>query len=549
MDSASRLDEADAVTRLWDKDPSLFSADPDVQALVANRLGWLGLAEKAVPVIEFADSLGWPDEEVRTASVSDIVLLGMGGSSLAPLTLRETVRPDAAAPSLAVLDTSSPTAVENGLTGLDPSSTAFIVASKSGGTVEPRSLYAVFRGWLEESMDAETAGARFVATTDPGSPLEDLAREEGFRAVVSTPPDVGGRYSALTAFGLLPAALTGIDVAKIVERAAAMEEACRLPVSENPGAQLAAWMHDAYEDGQDKLTLVTSEGLGAFGLWVEQLIAESTGKLGKGLVPVLESGPDAADSFGGDRMVAVMRWRSDDELAAWAEALSRRMPVTELLLDDSYDVGAEFVRWEVATALLGHLLGINPFDEPNVTEAKQTTAAILAGEIIVPEPSFTVDGVTVTYPAGEPQSAPADLTSVLRDVVASVEKSSYLAVLAFVFGDETHTRALQKALDKVSRKTGRAVALGIGPRYLHSTGQLHKGGPNTGVFVVVSAQPSGSVPVPGKEYTLADLIRAQADGDMLTLAAHDRRVVGLRLPDARGATMKMLADAFSRAVT
>ncbi len=548
MDSATRLEQADAVRRLWDKDPSLFSDDPAVQELVANRLGWLGLGEEALPVIESAHSLGWTGETVRAERISDIVLLGMGGSSLAPLTMRETVPAHSAAPSLTVLDTSSPTAVEYLLTSFDPASTAFVIASKSGGTIEPRSLYAVFREWLEGSMDAEAAGARFVATTDPGSPLEELARAEGFHAVTSTPADVGGRYSALTAFGLLPAALAGIDVARIAESAAAMEEACRRPVSENPGAQLAAWMHDAYEDGRDKLTLVASEGLGAFGLWVEQLIAESTGKLGHGLVPVLESGPDSADAFGDDRMVAVVRWHSDDALAAWAEELGHRMPVTQLVLDDPHDVGAEFVRWEVATALVGHLMDINPFDEPNVTEAKQTTASILAGELTVPEPSFTVDGVEVTYPSGEAPSAPADLASVLRDVVSWLGEKDYLALLVFVPGDDTYTRALRKAVGRVSRKIGRPVVLGVGPRYLHSTGQLHKGGPNRGVFVVVSARGSEPIPVPGEDYTLEDLVKAQADGDMLTLAAHDRRVVGLTLPDARVSSLGKLAEAFSQAI-
>jgi glucose-6-phosphate isomerase len=547
MESAARLEQADAVTRLWSKDPSLFSDDPAVQELVANRLGWLGLAERALPIIERAQELGWPGEEARAEGISDIVLLGMGGSSLAPLTMREILPSDPMAPGLSVLDTSSPTAVEYVLTGVDPSEAAFVVASKSGGTIEPLSLYAVFREWMDDALGREEAGRRFVATTDPGSPLEELAREEGFREVFPTPRDVGGRYSALTPFGLLPAALAGIDISRIVERAAEMENACRQPVNDNPGARLAAWMHDAYEDGRDKLTLVTSEGLSAFGLWAEQLIAESTGKDGKGVVPVLAHGPKSAEGFGEDRMVAVVRWARDRALSEWAAELSDRLPVIELVLDDEYDLGAEFVRWEVATALLGHLMGINPFDEPNVTEAKEKTAAILAGEIEVPRPSFSVDGVEVTYPAGPPPSQASDLPSLLRDVISSVGEGDYLAVLVFVPGDESFTLALARATDTVSRRTGRTAVLSAGPRYLHSTGQLHKGGPNSGVFLVVSVHPPREIPVPGKDYSLADLIAAQAAGDMLALAASGRRVVGLQLPDARVATLKELGEALERA--
>jgi hypothetical protein len=341
--------------------------------------------------------------------------------------------------------------------------------------------------------------------------------------------------------------LSGIDVSRIAESAARMEEACRRPVAENPGARLAAWMHDAYEDGRDKLTLVTSEGLSAFGLWVEQLIAESTGKDGQGVVPVLAHGPKSVEGFGEDRMVAVVRWARDHALSEWAAELSGTRPVIELVLEDEYDLGAEFVRWEVATALLGHLMGINPFDEPNVTEAKEKTAAILAGEIEAPKPSFSVDGVEVIYPAGQPPSHASDLPSLLRDVISSVGEGDYLAVLVFVPGDESFTLALARAMDTVSRRTRRAAVLSVGPRYLHSTGQLHKGGPNSGVFLVVSVHPPREIPVPGKDYGLADLIAAQAAGDMLTLAASGRRVVGLRLPDARVATLKELAEAFERA--
>ncbi len=541
MPIIDQLERADAVARLWAKDPSLFTTDDAGARRIEDRLGWLGLAGSTGPVIEEADSLG---RDMQAGGIRDVLLLGMGGSSLAPLVLTRILPARDGAPRLTVLDTSSPEAVAEVRERVDPASCACIVASKSGGTIEPNSLYRVFREWIEGAVDEDEVGERFIAITDPGSPLERLARDDGFRRVFTTPSDVGGRYSALTAFGLAPATICGVDTSAVAERAVRMEQECRKPEAVNPGAHLAAWMMSAYHSGRDKLTLAASDRLRPLGLWIEQLIAESTGKSGRGLVPIIEQEPDPDADYGSDRMLAVLRLADDDGMERLATAERGPLPCIDLVLDDVYDLGAEFVRWEAATALLGHLMGIDPFDEPNVTEAKQKTASLLDGEIAAPEPSVQVDGFAVTYatPLGEPDT-PDTLAAALAAHVGSLAPSDYLAVLAYLPEDEDLLGPLRSAVLDVSRATMRAATLQLGPRYLHSTGQLHKGGADRGVFIVVTAAEGPDVPVRGESYTLRRLIRAQADGDMVTLASHGRRVAGVEMPEASSEHVRRLAEA------
>lgn len=543
MDGIGRLEHADAIARLWARDASLFSDDLAVQAEVSPWLGWLGLGEGAGPLLERVTALA----AVAAEGISDVVLLGMGGSSLAPLVISHILPEREGAPTLTALDTSSPATVLETMDRLEPRSTLFVLASKSGGTIEPNSLYAVFRGWMDTALGREAAGRHFVAMTDPGTSLESLAASDGFLDVLHGPPDVGGRYSALTGFGLLPTALISRNAGLLCERAASMERECRAPATANPGAALAAWMADGHASDRDKLTLVTSPGLESFGLWVEQLVAESTGKHGTGILPVIERHATMPPGFGNDRIVCVVRWAEDAALADWASALTPDTPVFEAVLSDPYDLGAEFVRWEVATSLVGYLLGINPFDQPSVTEAKEATSGLLAGRIAPPQWDATVDRVKVAFGNLPAPSSPSTLAELLAPPLSSLAPADYLAILSYV-PDGPGMAPLAAAAQAIARRTGNACVVQLGPRYLHSTGQLHKGGPNTGVYLVVTTADQPEVAVPGHDFSLGELYVAQALGDVVTLVAHGRRVVAVELPDSGPASVMALARALETSI-
>jgi transaldolase / glucose-6-phosphate isomerase len=541
MGAMQRLKRSDAVRRLWARDASLFSDDAVVQADVADRLGWLGLASADDPIGAKVRELA---VSATREAVSDIVLLGMGGSSLAPLVIANVLANGLAHPALHVLDTTAPETVFSTLGALKAESTWILVSSKSGTTIEPLSLYAIFRAWIAAQVDGEEAGRHFIAVTDPGSPLEEFAAAEGFRAVVNAPADVGGRYSALTPFGLVPAELLRAGTAAMLDSARAMESLCRADATANPAAALAAFAADAVEAGRDKLTLVTSRPLETFGLWVEQLIAESTGKQGKGVVPVLEPEPSIPTGLGADRAVVVLRFEDDDTLASWADvARDEGSPVHEIVLPGPAAIGGEFVRWEVATAFVGHLLGIDPFDQPNVAEAKAATTAILDGTQRAPEPAFTVDEIAVTYggPLAVPAAHPA-LAEALEPLIDALAPGDYLGLLVYLPERPDLFAPLRDAAKAVATATGHAVCLELGPRYLHSTGQLHKGGPAEGAFLLVTAPARDDLSVPGKPFSLATLWRAQADGDLAALAAHGRPVVRLELPSVDPDLVRSLAE-------
>lgn len=541
MGSIDRLAEANAVERLLARDASLFTDDVDTRIAVGQRLGWLDLASKAPARFPLLQNLA---EAIRSDGATDLVLLGMGGSSLAPLVLSRILGNSPGFPRLHVLDTTSPIALSRLIQTLDPSGVFVIVASKSGTTVEPLSLYAIIRGWLDDTLGRSAAGRRFIVITDPGSPLEKLRQKETMRLTLSAPPTVGGRYSALTLFGLAPAALIGIDVETLVARASVMEVACKNQPHENPGAVLAASIADAHAAGRDKLTLVTSPALRPFGLWVEQLIAESLGKQGMGIVPVLEREPIDLAGLGADRAIAILRLRSDGVLARWAhDAVTAGITVADVVLEDGLDLGAEFVRWEHATALAGFLLGVNPFDEPNVAEAKRATSEILAGTASAPRARCDLDGTWITYAGalGALSREPATRAEAVRDWLASTGPGDYLGLLLYAPDDPEYVEPFEAAASTVERATGLPVCLELGPRYLHSTGQLHKGGPDSGAFLIVTARDRTDFLIPGERYTLAALHRAQAEGDLATLAAHGRRVMRMDLPTGSGEAFASLA--------
>lgn len=546
MDALNRLVESNTITRLAERDASLFTDNIDARIPIVQRFGWTDLASKAPDRMVLLANLA---QALIEEGATDLVLLGMGGSSLAPLVMSRVFGSAPGRPRLHVFDTTSPVAVTKALKTLDPETTYLIIASKSGTTVEPLSLYAIFRQWLETALPRPIAGRHCIVITDSGTPLEKLRQRDLMRMALGAPPTVGGRFSALSMFGLAPAMLIGVDLEGLVARAVAMEDACHLAAGENPAALLAAWIADAYEVGRDKLTLVTSPEFAPFGLWVEQLVAESLGKQGKGVVPVIEYAPTLPSGYGSDRAVVVLRLASDGPLAAWSREIAPEHPVFEITATDTLDLGAEFVRWEYAVALAGFLLGVNPFDEPNVAEAKSATNAILAGTASVPAAGADYSGSWVTWAGAAelPAPRPADRSEALRGLFGGANAGDYIAILAYLPDDKSLLGPLHRAATTLSAATGLAVCVELGPRYLHSTGQLHKGGPNTGVFLLVTARDRADIQIPGEKFRLAALHRAQAEGDLTTLAAHDRRVMRIDLPTSEHGVVAALAEEIGRA--
>ncbi|MBM3933151.1 MAG: glucose-6-phosphate isomerase [SAR202 cluster bacterium] len=519
MPTSLRINEI--VERIWRRDYTIWKPSPEE---ISNRLGWLDVP---VSMQDHVEDIAAFANEVRSEGYRHVVLLGMGGSSLGPEVLRQSFgRPRNGYPDLIVLDSVVPAAVIAVTDLIDPSRTLFVVSSKSGGTIEPNSLYRHFRAVVEKAVGMERAGRGFVAITDPGTPLERMAQEHGFRRAFVNPPDVGGRYSVLSYFGLVPAALIGLDVNELLARAVEMRARCE-DGRDNPGAEFGQYMGENALAGRDKLTLITSPSVSSFGLWVEQLVAESTGKEGKGIVPVAGESRLDAQEYGEGRCFVYV-WVEGDANVETDKLASRLAdagkPLLRLDLKDAYDLGAEFYRWEFATATAGAMLGVNPFDQPDVQRAKEMASEMIA--------EFRKTG---RLP--EPEGAGS-----FESLVRSAGAGDYFAVLAFMretpYVDTAFT-SLRKAL---SAKLGVATTLGYGPRYLHSTGQLHKGGPAGGVFLLVTAEHPRDLPVPGEQFTFATLADAQALGDYLTLREKGRRVARVHLTSNLQSAIARMTD-------
>jgi glucose-6-phosphate isomerase len=494
-DRLAEFDRADTIRRIWNKDFTVWRDDPTE---ITDRLGWLTVHQsmkERVPELEELAS------HCAADGMTHAVLAGMGGSSLAPEVLRETFGVAPGGLDLTVLDTTHPDQILAVERSLPLDRTLFLIASKSGTTTETMSHFAYF--W-EKVPD----GSRFVAITDPGTPLAKLATERGFRRSFLNPPDIGGRYSALSYFGLVPAALTGVHLGELLDRAHEMAKACgpEVPSVDNPGARLGATIGEAALAGQDKLTLVLDRRVWSFGYWVEQLIAESTGKDGKGIIPV--EGEELGDPgvYGSDRLFVGIG--AEGARKALEPLEDAGQSVTHLALDDVLDLGGEFFRWEFATAVAGAVLGIHPFDQPNVQEAKDATKKLLS-QGKVPDPGYD------------------DLGALL----GRVRPGDYLAIQAYLPRNKDSERRLHRARMRLRDKLRVATTVGFGPRFLHSTGQLHKGGPKTGVFVQVVEPPQEDVPIPGQPYSFGRLIAAQAVGDLQSLRGHGRRVARVRIAD------------------
>ena len=531
---AAALDRAqanDVARRLWAADLSLWSQNPLVQNLIADRLGWLRVAEAMRAGVP--DLTAWGAEIAQ--DVDDVVLLGMGGSSLAPEVMAAVLPQAEGSPRLTVLDTTDPAAVRRVEAGLDLSRALFIVASKSGGTLETATLAEYF--WSRYTMaGVESPGRHFVAITDPGSSLAALAQDHAYARVFLNPPDIGGRYSALSFFGLVPAALSGIDLAPLLDRAiaAGQRSAANPSVNTNPPVTIGVALGALARVGRDKLTLVPSASLRPVGAWVEQLVAESTGKEGQGIVPVDGEPLGDPEVYDDDRvfMDLALAGDPDNGRSARLDALGEAgHPVITLPLDDPFDLGSHFLVWELATAVAGSLLEINPFDEPNVSESKANTERVL-GQV-------TASGAPLEIPAGPSAhgvlaagSQAPDLTTALAGWLASLRPGDYISIQAYLDRAPAHDAGLRVIQALLRDGLQRAVTLGYGPRFLHSTGQLHKGGPDTGVFLQITAGRRDDVQVPGRDYSFGTLIDAQAQGDFESLAAWERRRLRLHLGDS-----------------
>ena len=517
------LQRRQVIARLWRGDHTVWKPDPTE---ITNRLGWLTVTDamcEQAPVLEALAN------EVRDAGFRHVVLLGMGGSSLGPEVLRQTFGSAPGYPELIVLDSTVPAWVRSVAEAVDPAHTLFLVSSKSGSTTEPNMFYAYFRDLVEEAVGKDGAGQHFIAITDSGSSLEKMAREQGFRRVFLNPSDIGGRYSVLSYFGLVPAVLVGLDVSKLLDRADCMREgtASCVPVHENPGAWLGVVMGVLARQGRDKLTLVTSPSINSFGLWVEQLIAESTGKEGLGIVPVAGEPLGPPNNYGDDRLFVYLRLAGDDNEKS-DEAIqaigSSGQPVVRLDLRDNYDLGAEFFRWEFSTAVAGSIIKINPFDQPNVQAAKDMTERVLS--------QVTSSG---KLPAME-ASAP------LGKLLAMSRQGDYLAIMAYIRQTPEADQAVDALRRNVTKRHGIATTMGYGPRFLHSTGQLHKGGTGSGLFLQLTAEHQNDLAIPDSLYTFGVLADAQAVGDLKALRASERRAIRVDLGSDYEVAIHRLAE-------
>lgn len=523
--------EQRVVDRIWSKDASLWKAEPEHTKIIDHALGWLTVTvwmqQHVSSVTEFADEIR------RSGEFSHILLCGMGGSSLCPEVFRRTFGKIDGSPALVVLDTTDPEGLDLVAGRIDPGKTLFVVASKSGTTTEPLAFY---KYWYEQTKKfRDNPGEAWVAITDPGTKMVEMAEADSFRKVFLNTPDIGGRYSALSLFGMVPAALMGLDVARLQERATAMATLCHSAATlpDNPGARLGIIMGEGALAGRDKLTIIGDERIESLGLWIEQLVAESTGKEGKGIVPVAGELVDDLRDYGSDRLFVSMSLGdvSSSTTSKLDELVAAGHPVIRLTLEDDYDLAAAFFQWEFATAVAGWILGINPFDQPNVQESKDATRELLAtyekDGTLAEQTVFAHEGDLTILGAGEGDEGDADL--VMKQFLGSVRDGDYIAFLDYIEETPDVEARLQKIRHYLRASKRCATTTGYGPRFLHSTGQLHKGGSDNGVFIQVTAPDHLDQPIPGWGYGFSVLKQAQALGDFRSLATRGRRAIRVDL--------------------
>lgn len=536
---------AGKVRRLWDRDASLWSNDDE-----ASWLGWLDIVASWNKHGAILDTVA---ERTRGNDIDHVVVMGMGGSSLCPDVLRHTFPRGKGHPELLVLDSTVPAQVTRVREQINPARTLFIVPSKSGGTIEPNSFKAYF--WDETPEPA----AHFMTITDPGTKLDELSQEEGVSLIAYGDPTVGGRFSALSAFGMVPAAALGIDVPDFLARTQHMVDACGpfVPPAQNPGIALGVALGTLAQQGRDKLTIIASPGIASLGGWLEQLIAESTGKDDRGIVPIDGEALAAPDQYGTDRVFAYVRLAdaADSDQDAAVDALEAAgQPVIRIELSDASDLGQEFFRWEIATAVAGAILDINPFNQPDVEAAKIAARKLMAsyeetGALPEQKPFFEADGIALHADERNRSALSGDdLVSYLRAHLARISSGDYFAINAYLEMNDEHDALLQPIRTAVRNATHAPTTLGYGPRFLHSTGQLHKGGSNCGVFVQLTADDANDVAIPGQRYTFGVLKDAQAQGDFDVLAERNRRALRIHLGSDVPAGLRSLAQAFEQAL-
>ncbi len=526
-----RMESENWVKRLWTKDTSLWKSDDAHKKIILNSLGWLTVPAEVKRSLDRIEAIA---ADVRRAKFTNVLLLGMGGSSLCPEVIQLTFGRKAGFPAFAILDSTEPASVLERASRSKPEKTFYIVASKSGSTSEPNAFLAYFYDEVKKKKGAK-AGENFMAITDPGTQMEQIAKEKNFRHIVLNPPDIGGRYSALSFFGMTPAAVMGIDVRALSETANAMADACFdiVPAAKNPGAQLGAALGALALRGRNRVTFELSKDIASFSTWAEQLIAESTGKEGKGILPV-ESEPVEAPSFYTDNRVFVYVYtRPEAKVLAKLAALKKAgHPIIKIQLSNKAQITAEFFRWEAATAYAGAFLGIDSFDQPNVQESKDLTKGYLErfraeGNLGAGRPSFEDDGISA-YVSDRGLTG-GTLEELLRSVLTHVQPGDYVALLAYLTRNAKNEAALAALREDILRAKRVATTIGFGPRFLHSTGQLHKGGDDSGVFVQITANDPKDVAIPGEPYSFSVLKEAQALGDLSALVNKNRRAVRIHL--------------------
>jgi glucose-6-phosphate isomerase len=536
------------IARIWQKDPTVWSDKLEHHKIIANSLGWLIVPGQ---VLERAAELKAFAQEIRSAGFTHAVVLGMGGSSLCPEVLRQSFGAQAGYPELLVLDSTVPVAVAHIEAQINLESTLFIVASKSGSTTEPQMFERYFLDRVRLLKGAK-AGENFIAITDPGTLLERQAKESGYRKTFVNWPDIGGRYSALSFFGMVPFAVMGGDLEAFLEHAVAAARACQSEdVTANPGASLGALLGSLANNGVNKLTLLPSKQIASLGLWIEQLVAESTGKEGKGIVPIAGEALGELNDYGKDRVFAAIAVGSGDAAAnAKIAALeSAGFAVVQQQLAGALDLGATFFVWEFATAVAGSLLKIDAFDQPNVQESKDNTKRLLdefvAKGALSPQTELVEESGLRLY--SEDQQLGTTLDSAIAAHLGKVHGGDYVAITQY-FAETPEAEALVQKLRLAARaRTGAATTTGYGPRFLHSTGQLHKGGPNSGVFIQLTATDANDVAIPGEPFGFSVLKQAQSLGDLESLVKHGRRAVRVDLGNDVLAGLRRLLEAVEKA--
>ncbi|HET9393442.1 MAG TPA: bifunctional transaldolase/phosoglucose isomerase [Candidatus Rubrimentiphilum sp.] len=537
FDSALQtLSDRHFLKKLWAKDPSLWSNDPEHAEIIKHALGWLDVPEHMIESVSNLQSFA---KEIA-AEFTDVVVLGMGGSSLAPDIMRETFGKVEGYPALHVLDSTDPQQIRELEAAITIDSTLFIVASKSGTTTEPDAFYRYFCERVTKHVGSGKCGRRFVAITDEGTQLEAEAKAQGFRACFLNDANIGGRYSALSFFGMLPAALAGYDINMLLDRSLGAVHANDKSVASKdaPGARFGAAIGGLATAGRNKLTIVAHPSVRAFGAWAEQLIAESTGKMGKGILPVEGEPLGSPQDYGNDRVFVYVGASLPDQPAEIENKLraleSAGHPVIRLAMNDTYDVGEQFYLWEIATAAAGSILQIDAFDQPNVQESKDNTKALLkqfaaSGKFDEPTPAVSTETMDISFLSGSESIHAHDPAAALAGVFGQVGAGDYVAFCAYIARDAKHAQLLEEMRLKVRDARKCATTVGFGPRFLHSTGQEHKGGPPTGVFVQITADSPDDMPIPGMGVSFRTLIAAQALGDLQSLDKRNRRGARIHL--------------------